>query len=85
MPISHFALSELRVSGLGSGDQPAPVSDLVCCATPPPSAVPLPGAPVNGAYAYSIHTEQAADEPCNHCTVNKANLLFTGLAARIAY
>ena len=63
MPAGTFALSGLRVFGLGSGPKPLPVKDFVVLrtATDKRSAW-LKWAPVDGATGYNIYTGLAADK-----------------------
>ena len=63
MPAGKFALSGLRVFGLGSGPQPAAVRELVVLRTAADKrSAWLKWAPVDGATGYNIYTGQAADK-----------------------
>ncbi|MGI4871993.1 MAG: family 43 glycosylhydrolase [Janthinobacterium lividum] len=74
MPTGKFALSGLRVFGLGSGNKPLAVKDFVVLrtATDKRSAW-LKWAPVDGAYAYNIYTGLTPDKLYTCLMVHSAN------------
>jgi len=74
MPTGKFAISGLRVFGLGSGAKPALVKGLVVLRTEKDKrSAWLRWAPVDGAYAYNIYTGLAPDKLYSCLMVHSAN------------
>ncbi|MCI1189135.1 family 43 glycosylhydrolase [Hymenobacter sp. DH14] len=74
MPTGKFAISGLRVFGLGSGAKPAAVKDFVVLRTEKdPRSAWLRWAPVDGAYAYNIYFGLASDKLYSCIMVHSAN------------
>jgi hypothetical protein len=74
MPTGKFAISGLRVFGLGSGTKPAAVQNFVVLRTEKDKrSAWLRWAPVDGAYAYNIYTGLAPDKLYSCIMVHSAN------------
>ncbi|GAC1589445.1 MAG: family 43 glycosylhydrolase [Hymenobacter sp.] len=74
MPTGKFAISGLRVFGLGGGAKPAVVKNFVVLRTEKDKrSAWLRWAPVNGAYAYNIYTGLAPDKLYSCLMVHGAN------------
>jgi xylan 1,4-beta-xylosidase len=74
MPTGKFAISGLRVFGLGSGAKPAAVKNFVALRTEKDKrSAWLRWAPVDGAYAYNIYTGLAPDKLYSCIMVHSAN------------
>ncbi|GAB3573380.1 family 43 glycosylhydrolase [Hymenobacter daeguensis] len=74
MPTGKFAISGLRVFGLGSGAKPAAVQNFVVLRTEKDKrSAWLRWAPVDGAYAYNIYTGLAPDKLYSCIMVHGAN------------
>ena len=74
MPTGKFAISGLRVFGLGSGRKPDPVKNLVVLRTEKDKrSAWLKWAPVANAYAYNIYTGLAPDKLYSCIMVHGAN------------
>ena len=74
MPTGKFAISGLRIFGLGSGAKPTAVKDFVVLRTEKDKrSAWLKWAPVDGAYAYNIYTGLAPDKLYSCIMVHGAN------------
>ena len=74
MPTGKFAISGLRIFGLGSGAKPMTVKDFVVLRTEKDKrSAWLKWAPVDGAYAYNIYTGLAPDKLYSCIMVHGAN------------
>jgi xylan 1,4-beta-xylosidase len=74
MPTGKFAISGLRIFGLGSGAKPAAVKNFVVLRTEKDKrSAWLKWAPVDGAYAYNIYTGLAPDKLYSCLMVHSAN------------
>ena len=74
MPTGKFALSGLRIFGLGSGPKPAAVKEFVVLRTEKDKrSAWLKWAAVDGAYAYNIYTGLAPDKLYSCIMVHGAN------------
>ena len=87
MPTGKFAISGLRVFGLGNGAKPAAAKNFVVLRTEKdPRSAWLRWAPVDGAYAYNIHFGLAPDKLYSCIMVHSANdYTFKGMDKDRAY
>ena len=87
MPTGKFAISGLRVFGLGSGARPAAVQGFVVLRTEKDKrSAWLRWAPVDGAHAYNIYTGLAPDKLYSCIMVHSANdYTFKGMDKDLPY